>query len=338
MGCRVVGPPPPRPEPRPGAADCTAVEPLTPVRELRPTDAMGFAFAGWALASTVAGWWLATRASIVPWAAGQTALAAAFLQWFALLHECGHGTLFRTRRLNTLVGSIAGLFALIPFRCWKPIHARHHKWTGWQDLDPTTAALVPRPLGRFERFAVNVCWRYWIPIFSVLYRTGNYWNLVRLFRLLGPQPAAARAMAVEAVVLAAAWIAVVVALGPADFLRTAGLALFLSLVVEDVILLSQHTHMPMRLSRGREVEPYGALAQGPFTRSLRLPGWLSRMLLHFDAHELHHLHPAVPGYRLRELRRPVANEVGWAEWVPAARAVPGEVFLFQNRNQSGFDV
>ena len=197
---------------------------------------------------------------------------------------------------------------------------------------------MPRRLGRFERFAVNVCWRYWIPIFSVLYRLSNYWNLVRLFRLLGPQPAPARAMVVEAMALAAAYAAVVVALGPTVFLRAAGLALLLALVVEDVILLSQHTHMPMGVSRGREVEPYGALAQGPFTRSLRFPGWLSTMLLHFDAHELHHLYPAVPGYRLRALRRPVANEVSWAEWVPAARAVPGEVFLFQNRNQSGFDV
>lgn len=338
MGCRVVEPRSPSPKPCPTDETRTAVEPTPAVRELRPTDAMGLAFTGWAVGSTAVGCWLATRASIVPWAAGQAVLAAAFLQWFALLHECGHGTLFHTRRLNALVGSIAGFFALIPFRCWKPIHARHHKWTGWQDLDPTTAALVPRPLGRFERIAVNVCWRYWIPIFSVLYRAGNYWNLVRLFRLLRPRPAAAHGMAVEAVGLAAAWIAVAFALGPAEFLRTAGLALFLSLVVEDVILLSQHTHMPMRLSHGRDVAPYGALAQGPFTRSLRLPGWLSTMLLHFDAHELHHLHPAIPGYRLREVRRPVPNEVGWTRWVPAARAVPGEVFLFQNRNQSGFNV
>ena len=309
-----------------------------PVPELRPTDAMGFAFAGWAVISTGVGWWLATRAPIVAWAAGQALLAAAFLQWFALLHECGHGTLFRTRRLNDLVGSVAGFLALIPFRCWKPIHARHHKWTGWQDLDPTTAALVPRPLGRAERFAVNVCWRCWIPIFSVLYRAGNFWNLVRLFRLTDPKPGPARAMVVDAVVLASGYAAVVVALGPVPFVRTTGLALFLALALEDVILLSQHTHMPMGLSRGRDVQPYGALDQGPFTRSLRFPGWLSRMLLHFDAHELHHLYPAVPGYRLPEIRRPVGNEVGWREWVPAARAVPGEVFLFQNRNQSGFDV
>ena len=312
--------------------------PSRPDPALLPTDALGYAFVGWAAAATALGWWLATRASIVPWAAGQAILAAAFLQWFALLHECGHRTLFRTRRLNDVAGRIAGFFALIPFRCWKPIHALHHKWTGWQDLDPTTAALAPRPLGRIERFVVNVCWRRWIPIFSVLYRVGNYWNLVRLFRLTDPQPGPARAMVVDVVVLAAAYAAVVAAVGPAALVRTAGLALLLSLVVEDVIILSQHTHVPMNLSGGRAVAPYRARAQGRFTRSLRLPAWLSRMLLHLDAHEIHHLYPSVPGYRLRKIPHPSRNEVDWAEWVPAARAVPGEVFLFQNRNQSGLDI
>ena len=145
-------------------------------------------------------------------------------------------------------------------------------------------------------------------------------------------------MVVDAAAVAAVWTAVTFALGPATFVRIAGPALLLTLVVQDVLILSQHTHMPMHLSQGRDVEPYAAPAQGPFTRSLRLPGWMSTMLLHFDAHELHHLYPAVPGYRLPQVRRPVPNEVSWTTWVPAARAVPGEVFLFQNRNRSGFAV
>ena len=308
------------------------------VAELHPTDAMGWAFVGWAAASTTVGGWLATQSSIGPWAMGQALLAVAFLQWFALLHECGHGTLFRSRRLNSLAGSVAGFFALIPFRCWRPVHSRHHKWTGWQDLDPTTARLVPRPRGRVERFVVNVCWRYWIPIFSVIYRVSNYWNLARLVRVQRSKPATTSAMVVDVVALVVVYAAVVIVLGPVALVRTTGLALVLSFVAEDVILLSQHTHVPMGLSLGRTVEPHGALAQGPFTRSLRLPRWLSLMLLNFDAHELHHMYPAVPGYRLPEIDHPVQNEVSWAEWVPAARAVPGEVFLFQNRNQSGFDV
>ena len=65
---------------------------------------------------------------------------------------------------------------------------------------------------------------------------------------------------------------------------------------------------------------------------------MSVWLLHFDAHELHHMYPFVPGYRLMEIRYTPDNEVSWWRWIPAARAVPGEIFFFQNRDGSGFDV
>ena len=83
-------------------------------------------------------------------------LAVAFVQWFVILHECGHDTLFRTRTWNRVAGSVAGFFALIPFACWTRVHSRHHRWTGWQDLDPTTEALVPRNRGRVERAASTI--------------------------------------------------------------------------------------------------------------------------------------------------------------------------------------
>ena len=311
--------------------------PLT-LRHLTPTDAAGFIFLVADVAATAAGIWLASRPVPAVWLAGQMLLAAALVEWFVLLHECGHGTLFRTKSLHALVGHVAGFFALIPFHCWKWIHYRHHKWTGWQDVDPTTAALVPRPLGRLERVLVNVCWRYWIPLFSVLYRVNNFWNARRLLRLFRSRPRVRRRLLLNAAVLAATYAAVAITIGPITLVRLVGLALVLAFIVEDVLLLSQHTHVPMRLSRGRKVDPFGPIAQEPFTRSLRLPAWLSRTLLHFDAHELHHMYPFVPGYRLRQVPHSPGNEVSCWRWVPAARAVPGDVFLFQNRNESGFDV
>ena len=43
---------------------------------------------------------------------------------------------------------------------------------------------------------------------------------------------------------------VVFALGPAVALRGIGLALAISLVIEDLLLLSQHTHVPQHVSGG----------------------------------------------------------------------------------------
>ncbi|MCB9551044.1 MAG: fatty acid desaturase [Myxococcales bacterium] len=143
--------------------DAAREQPSMASPNLKASDAIGaLIFTGFA-ATTALGitlslagpWWL--------WLPGQLILAVALMQWFVLLHEAGHSRLFRRRALNTLAGHVAAYFTAIPFHPWRTVHAMHHRWTGWQDLDPTTAGLVPRPLARHERLIVDLCWKYWIP-------------------------------------------------------------------------------------------------------------------------------------------------------------------------------
>ena len=136
----------------------------------------------------------------------------------------------------------------------------------------------------------------------------------------------------------AAYATVVAIAGPAMVLRVFGLALFATLVVEDLLLLSQHTHVPQNVSHGEPVRPFPAIEQEVFTRSLVFPRWLSAMLLHIDAHELHHMYPFVPGYRLSAISYETENEIECWTWIRRARALPGEVFLFQNRLETGADI
>lgn len=304
---------------------------------LKASNLAGAIFAGLALVATAGGLWLSTQTGVPLWLVGQVVLAAAFVEWFVLLHECGHGTLFRSRSANTFIGHVAGVLAMIPYPIWKRIHGRHHKWTGWQDVDPTTTALAPRPHPAWERAIVNLCWKYWIPLFSVLYRLTNFWNLPRLLRLFrdaGTQ----RTLVTSALAVGGLYVGVAVVVGPGVLARLLGLAVLLALVLEDVLIISQHTHIPMGRSHGRAVAPHSAMDQERYTRSLRLPSWASRIALHFDAHELHHMYPFVPGYRLNEIDYTPANEVRWSQWIGAARAIPGDILLFQNRDESGFDV
>ena len=76
----------------------------------------------------------------------------------------------------------------------------------------------------------------------------------------------------------------------------------------------------MEVSCGERVTPHRAMEQERYTRSLRLPRAISHAVLHFDAHELHHMYPFVPGYRLREIAYTPQNEIGWRQWIAAARA------------------
>jgi len=286
---------------------------------------------------TVVGVALSLQPNWLVWLLGQAVFAVTMLQWFALLHECGHGTLFRSKALHAPVGRVAAFFSLIPFYCWKRVHGRHHKWTGWQDLDPTTAALVPRALGRGERVLMNVCWRYWIPLFAALYRVNNFWHLPRL-RSLFPTRQDRRQMTISIITFLLAYVAVATIVGPWTLLRVTGLASVLAFIVQDLLILSQHTHIPQNLSHGRQVPPFPAVEQDVFTRSLILPSWISVMLLHIDAHELHHMYPFVPGYRLRRVRYDTRNEIGWWRWVRCARALPGEKLMFHNRIETGADI
>ena len=50
------------------------------------------------------------------------------------------------------------------------------------------------------------------------------------------------------------------------------------------------------------------------------------------------MYPFVPGYRLREIPYDAAHEVHWWRWTRAARAIPGEVLFFQNRDETGFEL
>lgn len=304
---------------------------------LRTSNWAGGALLSSAALLTVVGVALSLQPKWWSWLLGQAVLAAAMIQWFALLHECGHGTLFHTKALHLPIGWLAGFFSMIPFGCWKRVHGRHHKWTGWQDVDPTTAALVPRPLGRAERVLMNVCWRYWIPLFATLYRVNNFWHLPRLHSLFSKR-ADRRHITISIIALLLAYVAVAAIVGPRTLLRVTLLASLFTFVVEELIILSQHTHIPQNLSQGKPVPAFPAIEQEVFTRSLVFPSWLSAMLLHIDAHELHHMYPFVPGYHLRAISYNTQNEIDWWTWVRCVRAMPGEIFMFHNRIETGVDI
>ena len=304
----------------------------------RPSDKLGLLHTAGVASVTSLGLLLSFSSRGVVWLGGQILLAVALVQWFIVLHECGHETLFRRPALNALVGRIASFFSVIPFVCWKRVHAKHHRWTGWQDLDPTTASLVPRPLRTIERAVIRVSWKYWIPTFSILYRINNYWHLIRLRALFG-RGFAWRRMLWSAVSLLLVYGLTIYVVGVQRVIGVAGLALLLASIIEDPLILSQHTHIPQNVSNGEKVRPFAAMRQEKFTRSLRFPKWVSTFVLfNFDAHELHHMYPFVPAYYLRRIPYAGKNEIDWWRWLTAAKGISGEAFLFRNQNDTGIRI
>jgi len=68
-----------------------------------------------------------------------SALAAGFLvRIFIIQHDCGHGSFFKSRWANELIGSLCSLMTLTPYAFWRRRHARHHG--SWNNLDRRAAS------------------------------------------------------------------------------------------------------------------------------------------------------------------------------------------------------
>lgn len=60
--------------------------------------------------------------------------AAAFLvRVFIIFHDCGHGSFFRSRKANDVLGTLTGILCFTPYHHWRWEHAMHHASAG--DLD-----------------------------------------------------------------------------------------------------------------------------------------------------------------------------------------------------------
>jgi omega-6 fatty acid desaturase (delta-12 desaturase) len=65
---------------------------------------------------------------------GLALLAAGFMmRIFIIQHDCGHGSFFKSRKANDILGAISGVITLTPYHRWRTHHARHHASSG--DLD-----------------------------------------------------------------------------------------------------------------------------------------------------------------------------------------------------------
>lgn len=82
--------------------------------------------------------------------------AAGFLvRLFMIQHDCGHGSFFRSRTANHMVGRMIGVLTMTPFGYWRRTHAIHHATSGNLDRRGTGdvgTLTVAEYLGR-------PCWR-----------------------------------------------------------------------------------------------------------------------------------------------------------------------------------
>jgi len=81
-------------------------------------------------------WYLAYRSlGISYWLTLLAAVGAGMfaMRIFIIFHDCGHGSFFRSRKANDIVGILTGILTFTPYYAWRHSHAVHHATAG--DLD-----------------------------------------------------------------------------------------------------------------------------------------------------------------------------------------------------------
>jgi fatty acid desaturase len=68
---------------------------------------------------------------------------------FCAFHETAHRTAFRTRWLNTALGTLAGLLIVWPYRNYRVYHWEHHRFTQDEARDPELYFAKPTSVGAY---------------------------------------------------------------------------------------------------------------------------------------------------------------------------------------------
>ncbi len=247
---------------------------------------------------------------------------------FSLLHECGHGALFRSRRLNAALGFVFGVISGMPQYVWSQHHDFHHRTNGnWERYrGPLTTmtvrdfAAMPEQGQRRYRLARQL----WLaPLGGFVYLIFNprfNWlkgNLALLLHLARGRPFADfstrywktwkeyRHMSGNNLVLLSIIALMCINFGAARFFTLYLIPLSISGGIGIMLFTVQHNfeHAYATDTAHWDIDQ-GALKGTSF---LVLPGWLNWFTAHIGYHHVHHMSAAIPNYRLVQCHRENAD-------------------------------
>ncbi|MEN9575066.1 MAG: hypothetical protein RL514_2921 [Verrucomicrobiota bacterium] len=241
--------------------------------------------------SRAVSWWLTVPLAILA--------GAILIRVFIIFHDCGHGSYFKSRTANDVVGLICGLLTFTPYYHWRWEHSIHHATAG--DLDRrnvgdiwTMTVQEYLEASRWKRFAYRLARNPFVlfglaPLF--------------LFLVLQRIPAAkANPRERESV----QWMNLSLLLMATGLIWTFGLQAYL--VIQLTVLMVaggagvwmfyiQHQFEDVYWERGDNWDYTAAALQGSsFYKLPRILQWFSGNI---GFHHIHHLSPRIPNYNLQ---------------------------------------
>ena len=240
-------------------------------------------------------WWLTIPLAV---------LAGGFLvRVFIIFHDCGHGSFFKSRRANDVVGILTGALTFTPYHQWRWEHAVHHASAGHLErrgMGDVWTMTVREYLeaSRWKRFAYKLSRN---PV--VLFGLAPVFLFVVLQRF--PTAGADRRerrsvywMNLALVVMAAAfsW-----AFGFTTYVLIQLTILLVSGAAGVWLFYVQHQFEDAYWERGEHWDYTAAALQG--SSFYKLPTVLQWFSGNIGFHHIHHLSPRIPNYNLERCHR-----------------------------------
>ena len=251
---------------------------------------------------------------IALWGAGYASLSVSYwlslpfliaasgflIRTFILFHDCCHGSFFKSKKANDIVGTILGVLTLVPYRQWKNSHARHHATSG--NLDKRGVGDIW--ILTVDEYATAPIWR------KIAYRT--YRNPIVMFGL-GPifvfliqyrfnVRGARRKERLNThltnALIVALYALMMWAIGWQAFVLVQGPIFFVSGVLGIWLFYVQHQFEDSYFENEAEWSYVQAAVEG--SSYYKLPRLLQWITGNIGFHHVHHLNPKVPNYNLEQ--------------------------------------
>jgi omega-6 fatty acid desaturase (delta-12 desaturase) len=232
---------------------------------------------------------------------------------FIIFHDCGHGSFFKSRRANNLVGVITGIIVFTPYYAWRHSHAVHHATAG--DLDKRGAGDVWTLT--YDEYVILPRWKR---IFYRIYRNpffmfvvGPTIDFVILQRLpwvnVSEKPREKNSVVITNLALLAIVIIMSLTIGLKEYILVQLPIIAIATSIGVFLFYVQHNYENVYWERHEEWDYARAALEGSsFFKMPRILQWFTGNI---GFHHIHHLSPRIPNYNLENCHyeNPIFQEV-----------------------------
>ncbi|MDN7246642.1 fatty acid desaturase [Planococcus shenhongbingii] len=230
-----------------------------------------------------------------------SAVAAGFvIRTFIIFHDCTHGSFFKNKKANAVVGTITGIMTLFAYEKWKREHSIHHASSGNLDKRGVGDIWVMTieeyvEASKWERFKYRM---YRNPL--VMFGFGPLF-LVLISSRFNRKDARKKERNNTYLInisLVVIYSLLIWAIGWQAFLIVQGSTMFIAGALGIWLFYVQHTFEDSYFEDESEWDYVKAAVEG--SSYYKLPKVLQWVTGNIGFHHVHHLSPRVPNYNLEK--------------------------------------